>query len=360
MAWERALPAREVQADIRAGATSEFLMNKYGLTENGLQSFFQKLIAAGVLTQAEFDHRASSVEKVGTLVIEESLEEPLRVVENPRQKQKQPDPPINKGHSKQGYTSKRAITIVLVISAILILVMLLVPRGRSTLVLIRLFLDFATNVAGWLLICCLVAFIIAKIHKAQFIETYFQKVAWAALMIAVLAAIPSTMWTSRKLDGQQVSSAPLPVQMPRFQEIIEGVIANPNFLTPSVRQEFHQILGNIGGSPAHVRELREIMTGVTIVYQPLFWQDALFAVQTGKPHKSRQREDYEKKMIARGLATTERINKNDMLVSKIAARESIPWQDQQVVLEENAIQGILSNLQESLRRVDELFSHAGE
>ena len=69
---------------------------------------------------------------------------------------------------------------------------------------------------------------------------------------------------------------------------------NPNFLTPSVRREFHQMLAKMGGSSAQVQDMREMMTGVLAVYQPLFWQDSLIAVQTGKPHKSQQREDCKK------------------------------------------------------------------
>ena len=41
--------------------------------------------------------------------------------------------------------------------------------------------------------------------------------------------------------------------------------------------------------------------------------------------------------MAKGLLSTERIDKNNMLISKIAAKESIPWQGQQVVLDEHAI-----------------------
>ena len=96
------------------------------------------------------------------------------------------------------------------------------------------------------------------------------------------------------------------------------------------------------------------------MYQPLFWQDALIAVQTGKPHKSQQREDCEKRLMAKGLLSTERIDKNNMLISKIAAKESIPWQGQQVVLDEHAILGVLNNLQDTVRRIDELFSPPGE
>lgn len=64
MAGKKTLSAKEVVADVRAGATDEFLMKKYGFSEKGLQSLFQKLIAAKVLTQADLDGRRSSVEDI--------------------------------------------------------------------------------------------------------------------------------------------------------------------------------------------------------------------------------------------------------------------------------------------------------
>ncbi len=43
--------------DIRAGATDEFLMKKYGLSGRGLQSLLEKLLKANVLSRAEYNHR---------------------------------------------------------------------------------------------------------------------------------------------------------------------------------------------------------------------------------------------------------------------------------------------------------------
>ena len=53
----RQISAKEVIADIRAGATDEFLMKKYGINDKGLQSLFQKLITAKAITQADLDKR---------------------------------------------------------------------------------------------------------------------------------------------------------------------------------------------------------------------------------------------------------------------------------------------------------------
>lgn len=57
MAEKKTVSAREVAADIRAGATDESLMKKYGVSEKGLQNLFQKLVTAKVLTQAKLAAR---------------------------------------------------------------------------------------------------------------------------------------------------------------------------------------------------------------------------------------------------------------------------------------------------------------
>lgn len=55
----RKISARDLVADIRAGATDEFLTKKYDINDMGLQSLFQKLITAKALTQADLDGRTS-------------------------------------------------------------------------------------------------------------------------------------------------------------------------------------------------------------------------------------------------------------------------------------------------------------
>ena len=70
------MSAREILADIRAGATDEFLMKKYGISDKGLQSLFQKLVNAKVITQDELDRRAPAVEKVKAVFVEEHADVP--------------------------------------------------------------------------------------------------------------------------------------------------------------------------------------------------------------------------------------------------------------------------------------------
>ncbi len=58
------LSAKEILQDLRAGMDDAALMEKYNLSAQGLQSAFNKLIAAGVLKQAELDQRTRPHEQV--------------------------------------------------------------------------------------------------------------------------------------------------------------------------------------------------------------------------------------------------------------------------------------------------------
>jgi hypothetical protein len=57
------ISAKELAEDIRGGMDNSALAEKYKLSTHGLQSIFNKLIAAGVLQQAELDDRIGSYER---------------------------------------------------------------------------------------------------------------------------------------------------------------------------------------------------------------------------------------------------------------------------------------------------------
>lgn len=54
---KRRITAREMLVDVRQGISDPALMEKYKLSAQGLQSVFQKLLKAGVMTQAQLDAR---------------------------------------------------------------------------------------------------------------------------------------------------------------------------------------------------------------------------------------------------------------------------------------------------------------
>lgn len=60
---KRKITAREVLQDIRAGKSDKTLMGKFDLSAQGLQSLFDKLVRAGVITQSELDQRVPLSER---------------------------------------------------------------------------------------------------------------------------------------------------------------------------------------------------------------------------------------------------------------------------------------------------------
>ena len=54
---KKQISAREVLQDIREGLSDEALMNKFGLSSDGLMGLFQKMKDAGLLTQKMLDDR---------------------------------------------------------------------------------------------------------------------------------------------------------------------------------------------------------------------------------------------------------------------------------------------------------------
>ncbi len=60
----KTINAKEILADIKAGMDDSALMEKYGLSEKGLQSLFEKLTYAGALKQREPEKRPSGPHKV--------------------------------------------------------------------------------------------------------------------------------------------------------------------------------------------------------------------------------------------------------------------------------------------------------
>lgn len=71
MAEKKGLSAKEVLVDIRSGFSDQDLMEKYGISTNGLQSLLEKLVAAGILKQSELEARAKSFEE--TVDIDEAV-----------------------------------------------------------------------------------------------------------------------------------------------------------------------------------------------------------------------------------------------------------------------------------------------
>lgn|GEM_PF-1826885 len=65
---KRVIKAKEVVADIRAGIDDVGLMDKYKLTARGLDSLFQKLLTAGLISRTDWTARKAGREETVELV----------------------------------------------------------------------------------------------------------------------------------------------------------------------------------------------------------------------------------------------------------------------------------------------------
>ncbi len=175
------------------------------------------------------------------------------------------------------------------------------------------------------------------------------------IVVAVMILGGAPGWSQTGPPSPQLQRLS-PQEAARFQQIITGVIQNPNYLTPSVHGEFWRILRKMGASPAEVKAVRERMTGMLTVYYPLFWQDALTSLRNRRPYKSPQRQQYEKKLLAQRLITRSMVNSNDAMMANIASGNPIVVQGKSIPLNQQAIEASLRNLQVTVARVDRLFT----
>jgi hypothetical protein len=60
--------AEDAVRSIRSGMTDEALMEKYEISQKGLESLFRKLIAAGAIEQSDLDRRRSSLHGLGWIL----------------------------------------------------------------------------------------------------------------------------------------------------------------------------------------------------------------------------------------------------------------------------------------------------
>jgi hypothetical protein len=70
MMAKRKINAKEAVIDIRAGMDDLALMEKYTITDKGLESLFNKLISSGLVTREEIEDRDSPFLSTVTLELD--------------------------------------------------------------------------------------------------------------------------------------------------------------------------------------------------------------------------------------------------------------------------------------------------
>lgn len=187
---------------------------------------------------------------------------------------------------------------------------------------------------------------------------------WIAIVAVALAPISPIginfdRATSIRLDATAHADLLGPLssaEKTRFREILFGVMQDPDYMSPQVHGEFWLLLEKAALRPSDLKQLRDLLIGEATVYNRLLYEDAMWALKTGRPFKSIQREQYEKRLLALGLITEWRIRENESLIAKIAAREPVAYQGTTIVFNEDLVKGILDNIDKVMRRVDSLFS----
>lgn len=204
-----------------------------------------------------------------------------------------------------------------------------------------------------------IAWIVARVRGVNE-GPYLRTAAWIALAIAVLTAAASV---PRTLERTQSSSANLnklsSAEQARFKEIVAGVTRDPDYLTPTVHGEFWQLVYKTGmSSTTAITRMRTSVTELGGTYWRLFYEDALIAVQRGKPVQSPEREKFEKDIVNRGVVSQGFISQNDLLMGKIASGQAISSADggPSVTLDEGSIRMILASLDDATKRLDKLFT----
>lgn len=212
------------------------------------------------------------------------------------------------------------------------------------------------TVAAGLVLCFLTAFISAHVRKAQWWKFGCRRGACVGIVICLLAVIPGEMRAAeqsppRVTPLKRLSAA----DATRFRQIVQGVVGDPRFFTPSVHREFWQMLMKTNASREQIQGLRRQMTGMLATYQPLFWRDALQSLTNGRPFMSAQRRDFERSMVANKMISRDQIHQNNLFIAKIAARQPVPWQGKSIVFNEQMIHKVLGQVRESAQRLDRLF-----
>jgi hypothetical protein len=225
---------------------------------------------------------------------------------------------------------------------------------------------FLSSFLPWIVILYFVMAVVHLVRKKKFKEMNHKAILTVAIVVSILATIPFLI---RNWESKPVAKAGFEKHVniedklsiedkKRFQEILLQVMQNPDGLNLPLRKEFWSIMEKSGeATPKSIEYLKDLMTGITSKYQRLFYEDAMLALNKGTPEKSIARENYEKHLLEIGAITDWRIKENERLIEKVAQQKPIPIGTQEIVLNEEMIKVVLSQLDVVARRIDTLYTN---
>ena len=227
-----------------------------------------------------------------------------------------------------------------------------------------LFLDFATSLVVWTIVCVVVALIVAGVRKSGHRIRYIQIACLVALGLAVLSMIPSLIKADE--HGGKAVSATRQVTDPlgrlsaadqaRIKTIMGSVANDSTTFTPQVHAEFWTILDRAHMTRAEEEYMRDRFAEMAVTYQRLFYSDALTALKSGHTVKSAERRELENRLLATGEVSQQRVSANDTLIASIASGKPVSMRGGSVLFNEELIRTALNSLQTCEGRLAALFT----
>jgi cytoskeletal protein RodZ len=142
----------------------------------------------------------------------------------------------------------------------------------------------------------------------------------------------------------------------RMKEIILGVMQNTIPVTPDLKNELKNIFAKYNATDAEINDFATYGPAIAVIYQKLFFTDALQSVSSGIPVKSSERLNFETEALSRGLMTSERIQSTDEEMKLIANHQPITGLDgKEVILTADAIKSTLNNIDSTASRLQSLL-----
>jgi len=178
----------------------------------------------------------------------------------------------------------------------------------------------------------------------------------AAIFAIALSLLPAISISFRDAKRPQVMSLNFSAQdKSRVNDILMEVLRSEGPISPELKAEFHSIVQRYRVPASTMRAEMELMIGPMTTYYKEFWEDARLAVKEGRAFKSLERSSIEEKFLSSGAIHKWRIEENDRTIEKIANKQPIGIQGQQVILSEDDIVETLNNVDDQINRLQDLY-----
>lgn len=129
-----------------------------------------------------------------------------------------------------------------------------------------------------------------------------------------------------------------------IKTILKFAIASMDTVSVKMHTDFWKIVNKNGKNPNNINELgqkekiKEFINKTGTSYQKEFYEDALISLRSGKSFESKKRKELNSNL------DKVRVEKNELLMMKIANKSPVPYNGREIVLDEEIIKRILENI----------------